>query len=81
MGTTRKSNEKLLRGCGNMFTFPLMIGATGTLLVSSIVDKILLHYGKESLADSLRVMTHLGAVGYGAYYVVRLLVFSATHFL
>jgi hypothetical protein len=64
-----------------VFTFAAMSGACGTLLVSSIVDKVLLHYGKETLADSLRVMTHLGAVGYGTYFVIRLLQFTATAFL
>jgi hypothetical protein len=64
-----------------MFTFAAMSGACGTLLVSSIADKVLLHYGKETLAESLRVMTHIGAVGYGAYFVIRLLQFAATAFL
>ena len=64
-----------------MITFTTVLGASGTLIASGIADKILNHYGKNDLAETLRVLTHMGAVGYGAYFVLNVLVLASHTFL
>lgn len=64
-----------------MFTFTTFAGAAGTIILSSVADKILRHYGKSNLAETLGYLTHAGAFGYGAYLVVQLLTTAARTFL
>lgn len=64
-----------------MFTFTTFAGAAGTLIVSGVADKVLRHYGKSNLAETLGYMTHGGAYMYGAYLVVKLLTEAARIFL
>lgn len=64
-----------------MFTFTTLVGASATLIISSVADKVLRHYEKSHLAETLTVLTHAGALGYGAYFVVKLIQTSAGLFL
>lgn len=64
-----------------MLTFSTFAGVGITLMGSSVADKVLHHYGKADLAETLRVLTHLGALGYGVYFAVKLLQSAAYLFL
>jgi hypothetical protein len=64
-----------------MFTFTTLLGASGTLIASGIADKILCHYGKEGLAETLHRLTYLGAFGYGIYICVKVIQTAAGLFL
>jgi hypothetical protein len=64
-----------------MFTFSTLLGASSTLIVSGVADKLLCKYGKEGLAETLRKLTYLGAFGYGMYLCVRVIQVAAGLFL
>lgn len=64
-----------------MFTFATVLGASGTLIASATAGKILSHYGKEDLAKTLNILTHLGAYGYGIYMCVKVIQTAAGLFL
>jgi hypothetical protein len=64
-----------------MFTFATVLGASGTLIASGVASKILLRYGKEDLANTLGVITHLSAFGYGIYICVKVIQVAASTFL
>jgi hypothetical protein len=64
-----------------MFTFTTLLGASSTLIVSGVVDKLLCKYGKEGLAETLRKLTFLGAFGYGLFLCVRVVQLAAGLFL
>lgn len=64
-----------------MFTFTTLVGASATLIASGVADKILRHYEKSNLAETLTTLTHVSALGYGAYFVIQLVKASAFVFL
>jgi hypothetical protein len=64
-----------------MFTFATVLGASGTLIVSGVAGKVLSHYGKGDLAETLHTMTHLGAYGYGLYICYKVVQVAARAFL
>jgi hypothetical protein len=64
-----------------MFTFTTLAFASGTLIASGVADRILVHKGKADLAETLRLLTHAGALGYTAYFFVKLIQSSAMMFL
>jgi hypothetical protein len=64
-----------------MFTFTTLLGASSTLIVSGVADKLLCKYGKEGLAETLRKLTYLGAFGYGLFICVRVVQLAASLFL
>ena len=64
-----------------MFTFTTLLGASGTLIVSGVVDAILCKKGKEDLAETLRKLTYLGAYGYGLYVCFKVVTTAACLFL
>jgi hypothetical protein len=64
-----------------MFTFTTLVCASGTLIASSVADRILVSKGKQDLAETLQLLTHMGAVGYTAYFFIKLIQSSAIMFL
>lgn len=64
-----------------MLTFTTVLGASGTLIASGVAEKILLRYGKEDLATTLRTITYLSAFGYGIYLCVKVVQLAAGTFL
>jgi hypothetical protein len=64
-----------------MFTFATMLGASGTLIASGVAEKILLRYGKEDLATTLRTVTYFSAFGYGIYICIKVVQVAAGTFL
>jgi hypothetical protein len=64
-----------------MFTFTTVLGASGTLIASGITGKILSHYGKGDLAETLHTLTYLGAYGYGLYICFKVVRVAAGVFL
>ena len=64
-----------------MFTFTTVLGASGTLIASGVAGKLLSHYGKNDLAETLSVLTNLGAYGYGLYLAVQVVRVAASAFL
>lgn len=64
-----------------MFTFTMLAGASATLIASGVADKVLKHYEKQDLAETLRLLTHVGAVGYVCYFASKLLITVVQTFL
>jgi hypothetical protein len=64
-----------------MFTFATVLGASGTLIASGVAGKMLSHYGKSDLAETLHTLTYLGAYGYGLYLAVQVVRVAANAFL
>jgi hypothetical protein len=66
---------------GMMFTVVTAAGIAVTLVSSAVMDKVLHHYGKGDLAETLTMLTHVGALAYGTYFVVTLIQASIRLFL
>jgi hypothetical protein len=64
-----------------MLTFTTVLGASGTLIASGVASKILSRYGKEDLATTLNVITHMSAYGYGIYLCIKVVRLAAGMFL
>jgi hypothetical protein len=64
-----------------MITAATLLGASGTLIISGVVNKILSHYGKEDLANTLHTLTHFGVYGYGLYLCAKVIQTAARLFL
>jgi hypothetical protein len=64
-----------------MFTFTTILSASGTLIVSGIAGKVLSHYGKSDLAETLHSITYLSAYGYGLYISYKVVSLAAKVFL
>jgi hypothetical protein len=64
-----------------MITATTLLGASGTLIASGVAHKILSHYGKEDLANTLHTLTHFGVYGYGLYLCAKVVQTAARIFL
>lgn len=64
-----------------MFTFATVIGASGTLIASGVADAVLRHYNKGDLAETLGILTRLGAFGYGLYIAGKVVLYASSLFL
>lgn len=56
-----------------MMTFTTVAGVLVTIGGSAVAGKILENKGKPDLAETLRIITHLGAGGYALYYAAKLI--------
>lgn len=64
-----------------MITFTTVLGVSGTLIASGVGELILKYKGKEELAETLKILTSLGAYGYGLYWCFELIQKAAMLFL
>lgn len=64
-----------------MITITTVLGASGTLIASGVAGKILSHYNKEELANTLQTLTYFSAYGYGLYLCVKVVSLAAKVFL